>query len=473
MPIAQHGFAVYFNVRKSHNDLCLKEVRKFRRMGWNRSMWDEFNMQAGRKLLIVDVAALGWELVSRHQPPIGSFAFRQAETVFPAATCTVQASFRTASLPNQHGMIASGLFFKRLQRIMFWEQSAALVIGPRIWESARQAGKKVGILFWQQSLGEQADVILSPKPIHKHHGGMIQDCYSQPHDLYEQLCSTIGRSFDLSDYWGPLSSVRSNEWIVDATCEIMRNPDLAPDILFTYLPGLDHDLQRYGPNDGKSFQCLDQSYTDFSNLWKSAAAHGYDVVLFGDYNIEQVTGGPYFPNRLLREAGLFATRRIDGAAYPDFFTSGAFAMVDHQIAHVYCSDEPAVRRAEEVFKHCDGVGEVLDRRAQHEAGLDLERSGDLVLVAQQGCWFAYPWWTDRREAPDYAAHVDIHNKPGFDPCELFFGWPPMSISQNALRIRGTHGRRGPGTGVAWASTLNFDEQPQSILELANMVKQWL
>ena len=428
-------------------------------------------MPSDRRLLVVSVAGLGWDLVSLHQPPDAGIAFRQAETVFPAVTCTVQGSFRTASRPAQHGMIANGLYFRHIQRVMFWEQSASLVVGPRIWEGVRRAGKKVGILFWQQGLGEQADIILSPRPIHKHHGGMIQDCYSQPHDLYERLCAAIGRPFDLANYWGPLASVRANEWIVDATCEIMRSRDLAPDLLFTYLPGLDYDLQRHGPNHRKSFQCLEKSYADFSNLWKNAEASGYDVVLFGDYSIEPVTGGPLFPNRRLRDAGLFATRTVGDAAYPDFFTSSAFAMVDHQVAHVYCADEPSVRKAQDALRHFDGVGEILDRRAQHEAGLDLERSGDLVLVAQKGYWFAYPWWTERSEAPDYAAHVDIHNKPGFDPCELFLGWPPMSVSQDASRIRGTHGRRGSGTGIAWASSLKFEKQPQTLIDLALAVQK--
>lgn len=427
-------------------------------------------MSPSRKLLVVNVAGLSWELVSRHPPPGGAFGFQQAETIFPAVTCVVQASFRTATPPRDHGLVANGLFFWQLRRVMFWEQSAALVVGSRIWEPALQVGKKIGMMFWQQSLGEQIDLVLTPKPVHKHHGGMIQDCYSRPPDLYDRLCGQIGRPFNLMHYWGPLASVRVNEWIVDATCAVMRSLNLAPDLLFTYLPGLDYDLQRYGPDHRKSVRCLEKTYSDLSNLWKSADAAGYDVLMFGDYHIESVTGGPVFLNRVLREAGLLATRSVEGRAYPDFFTSGAFAVVDHQVAHVYCADELAARRATEALKALKGIGEILDRRAQREAELDLARSGDLVLVAQKGCWFAYPWWSDRREAPDYATHVDIHNKPGYDPCELFFGWPPMSVSTNAFRVRGTHGRRGPGTAIAWASSLKFEEQPATILDLANGVK---
>jgi predicted AlkP superfamily pyrophosphatase or phosphodiesterase len=430
-------------------------------------------MSSSRKLLVVNVAGLGWELVSRHSPPGGAWTFQRAETIFPAVTCAVQASFRTATPPRDHGMIANGLFFRDLRRVMFWEQSAALVVGSRIWEAARQTGKRVGMLFWQQSLGESVDLVLTPKPIHQHHGGMIQDCYSRPPDLYDRLCRKIGRPFHLTQYWGPLASVRVNEWIVEATCEVMRSPELAPDLLFTYLPGLDYDLQRYGPDHRKSLRCLEKTLSDFSFLWKHADDAGYDILLFGDYNIESVTGGPVFPNRRLREVGLLATRVVRGRAYPDFFASEAFAIADHQVAPVCCADEGAARRAAEALRGLEGVGEILDAQSQREAGLDLARSGDLTLVARKGYWFAYPWWVDRREAPDYATHVDIHNKPGYDPCELFFGWPPLRIGADAARVRGTHGRRGPDTAIAWASSRVFEKQPATILDLAHGVKDSL
>ena len=62
--------------------------------------------------------------------------------------------------------------------------------------------------------------------------------------------------------------------------------------------------------------------------------------------------------------------------------------------------------------------------AAAELGVALER---LVLVAEPDAWFAYPFWLDDRHAPDYARTVDIHRKPGYDPCELFFDpkllWP--------------------------------------------------
>jgi predicted AlkP superfamily pyrophosphatase or phosphodiesterase len=426
--------------------------------------------QASRKLLVVQAAGLGSDLVRRRPPTDPRLRFSKADPVFPAVTCTVQATIRTAALPRTHGMVANGLFHRDLRRPLFWEQSAALVQGPRIWDGLRAGGGRVGMLFWQQSLGERLDLALSPRPIHKHHGGMIPDCYSRPPELYDRLCRALGRPFNLLHYWGPLASARSTDWIVAATREVMRDPALAPGLLFTYLPHLDYDLQRHGPDSPQAFQGLEEMYAHFSNLWKTAEQAGYDVLLFGDYAMEPVREA-VFPNRALREAGRMAVRTVAGRAYPDFFESAAFAVADHQVAHVFLSEPAAAGPVRAILERLDGVADILDREAQARAGLDHPNAGELVLVAAEGRWFAYPWWTKRREAPDYAAHVDIHNKPGYDPCELFFGWPPPGVSQDPSRIRGSHGRTGPGLEVAWASSLRFEWPVASLLDLARAIAQ--
>ena len=102
-------------------------------------------------------------------------------------------------------------------------------------------------------------------------------------------------------------------------------------------------------------------------------------------------------------------------------------------------------------------------------GLDHPNSGELILQAEPGAWFAYPWWLNPKEAPDYATHIDIHNKPGFDPCELFFGWPPFRISTNTKRVGGTHGRQ---CDVAWTSSLRDPGDPRDLLELAQCISRW-
>jgi hypothetical protein len=93
-------------------------------------------------------------------------------------------------------------------------------------------------------------------------------------------------------------------------------------------------------------------------------------------------------------------------------------------------------------------------------------------VAEAGAWFAYPWF-EKKEAPDYASHVDIHNKPGYDPCELFFGWPPGSVSFDTKKIHGAHGHVGAGFEVAWTSSLPLDPAPASFLDLARTTQRWM
>ncbi|MCS6771057.1 MAG: alkaline phosphatase family protein [Kiritimatiellae bacterium] len=422
-------------------------------------------MTAARpRLLILDCAALGWTQAIQIQ--ISGVRFREARPVFPAVTCTAQATFRTASLPTRHGMVGNGLWFPDLKKVLFWEQSASLVKGARIWEAFRARGKRVGMMFWQQSLGESVDLVLSPRPIHKHNGGMIQDCYSQPPDLYERLCKMLGRPFNLMHYWGPLASRKSSEWIAEAVCAVMADPSFAPDLLLAYLPHLDYDLQRRGPTSPEAARAREVLSRLIKEILAAAEANGYDWLVFGDYSIGAVSRPAMFPNRVLREAGLFWTRRVRGMAYPDFFNSPAFAVVDHEVAHVFCRDEKIREAARSSLASLPDLDQLLEGPTRREFGIDHPNAGDFTLIARRGSWFAYPWWTDPHEAPDYATHIDIHNKPGYDPCELFFGWPPLSISLDTSKVRGSHGRVGPEDSIAWASSFEPDRPIETLVDLA-------
>lgn len=419
----------------------------------------------GTKLLVVQVAALGWDLV-KDLP-----GFQRAEAFFPAVTCCAQAGFRTAALPCEHGMIANGVRLADLRKVSFWEQSSALVGGARIWSRYRAGGRKVGMMFWQQSLGdEELDLVFSPAPIHKHSGGMIQDCYAKPEGLSQRLEEGAGGAFNLMNYWGPVASGKSSEWIAGATCALLGDGRFAPDLLFSYLPHLDYDLQRHGPGSAQARASLDFTLALIARLKAEAEARGYEWLFYGDYAIQSVSGA-VFPNRRLREAGLIETREIKRMLYADLFASPAFAMVDHQIAHVYCRNARATAAAREALTGMPGIERVLGRDEQAGLGVDHPRSGELLIIAEAGKWFAYPWWTERKQAPDFATHVDIHNKPGYDPCELFFGWPPPSVSMNTDRIRGSHGR--PGDSVAWCSSIDFGGKPGTMPEIAGFTKAWL
>jgi predicted AlkP superfamily pyrophosphatase or phosphodiesterase len=426
-----------------------------------------------KRLVIIQVAGLGYDfLTESFGTTWKGCTFEPLKSVFPALTCTAQATFRTAAPLSSHGMIANGQFHRELRRPLLWEQSSGLVSGPRIWDSFRKRGKRVALLFWQQSLGEAADIILSPAPIHKHVGGMVQSVYSQPPVLYDSLCQSIKRSFPLHRYWGPIASPASSNWIAQATALLLNDPNAAPDLCLTYLPALDYDLQRHGPAHPSAKRALAALLSQLALIRDAAVKNDYDILIFGDYAIGSATQA-IFPNRALLQSNLFKTRTVAGMLYPDFHASQAFAMVDHEIAHVYLRDPADLTSTRTALETLEGIETILDTKAQQVAGIAHPHGGELLLVAKPGFWFAYPWWTDRKKAPDYASHVDIHNKPGYDPCELFFGWPPISVSQDTTRIKGSHGTVGKNRDAAWAATCQLAGTPASLQELAQLVKQHL
>jgi predicted AlkP superfamily pyrophosphatase or phosphodiesterase len=422
-----------------------------------------------KKLLVIQVAGLGYDFVLKQGAPSCGTP-RALKPLFPALTCTAQATLRTGTAPAQHGMVANGFFDTTLRKPLFWEQSSALIAGQRFWEPFRARGGTVGLLFVQQSLGESADAIISPAPIHTHGGGMIMSCYSKPDTMYPRLQQSVGRPFKLHHYWGPLASVKSSRFIAEAVAAYLREAD-APDLVMTYLPGLDYDLQRFGPDHPRSAAAYQAVKHDLSILSIAAEANGYDIVIVGDYAITPVTEGAIFPNRALRDAGLFATRTIKRMAYPDFYTSKAFVVVDHQVAMVHVFDPSALAQVKAVLTTLPGVDQILDASAQQAMGIAHPRAGDLFLVAKKGAWFAYPWWSDNHEAPDYATHVDIHNKPGYDPCELFFGRTPFQVSMDTTKIKGTHGRADADCDVALISSIPL--QANTFLDLTSNLRDWL
>lgn len=422
-----------------------------------------------KKLLVIQVAGFGYDFVLKQGAPSGNTP-SALKPPFPALTCTAQATLRTGIAPAQHGMVANGFFDTTLRKPLFWEQSSALIAGQRFWEPFQARGGTVGLLFLQQSLGESADAIISPAPIHTHGGGMIMSCYSKPDTLYPRLEKRVGHAFKLHQYWGPLASVKSSRFIAEAVAAYLREPD-APDLVMTYLPGLDYDLQRFGPAHPRSVKAYQSVKQDIDILWQAAQTSGYEIVIVGDYAITPVTDNAIFPNRVLRDAGLFATRAIKRMAYPDFHSSKAFAVADHQIAMVHVFDASALAQVKAVLTAMPGVDQVLDASAQQALGIAHPRAGDLFLTAKKGAWFAYPWWTDPREAPDYATHVDIHNKPGYDPCELFFGRTPFQVSMDTTKIKGTHGRADADCTVALLSSIPL--HATSFQELTSDLREFL
>jgi hypothetical protein len=160
--------------------------------------------------------------------------------------------------------------------------------------------------------------------------------------------------------------------------------------------------------------------------------------IISEYAFNDVNGAVPL-NLVLRDAGLLSIRTIQEREYLDFEYSKAFAMVDHQVAHVYIKDgyERETRMALEATA---GVDRILDGKGKEELAIDHERSGELIAISARDRWFSYYWWHDESRAPDFARKVDIHRKPGYDPVELFVDQETKSIPLNASLVKGSHGR---------------------------------
>ena len=380
------------------------------------------------KRLTVIAAGLGYRLLERNGLiSIAGLTAEAAPSVFPAVTCVAQASLRTGLSPAEHGMISNGWWSETLRKPLFWEQSSALVKGPRVWETKGDAAlkgdatflsreKKIGLFFFQQSLGENVDVLLSPAPIHKHGGGMIMSCYTKPTELAEELRRRCG-AFPLWRYWGPLASPKVGRMCLKYFKEMTDLCEL--DEAYLYLSTLDYAAQKCGPDSPAARAAFAEFVRQIESLADLCQQRGCELKVTGDYEITSVTAAPVLPNVTLRKAGFFKTRTVGGRAYPDFYQSTAFAMCDHEFCVVYGE---AREKAVETLLATGG----FERAAR------LESAPYHVLLARQGSWCGYEWWTDCREAPDFASHVDIHNKPGYDPKELFFF--------NRGTVKGTHGR---------------------------------
>jgi predicted AlkP superfamily pyrophosphatase or phosphodiesterase len=394
-------------------------------------------------LLVINIAGLSDKLLqSGRAPRLQAFASSgrkcAIKPVFPAVTCTAQATYLTGTTPDKHGIVANGWLDRASLKLMFWEHSAGLVEAPFLWTELRNTRPdlKVANLFWWNSLGSGADVILNVAPIHKHHGGMMSSCYSRPSGLNAAIEAEQG-SFPIHRYWGPMTSIASTAWIAGATIHVMRNHQC--DIMLTYLSHLDYNLQRLGPDAPKVLDDLAELDSEAGRLLDEAQKLGAKVIVLSEYAIELVDGAVEI-NRTLKRAGLLRVREVGGMEYPDFVESGAFAITDHQVAHVYTA-EGGAKYAIDVLEPLEGVDKVF-ARAESPWPIDHRRAGDVIAVAKKGRWFSYGWWDEPSRAPDYATHIDIHNKPGFDPLELFAKhalWP-FAIARDLGLVRGSHGR---------------------------------
>ena len=372
-------------------------------------------------VVVIDVVGLTPRLLA-HMPRLQRLAENGSQrplgTVLPAVTCSAQATFLTGTLPRQHGVVGNGWYFRDLGEVLLWRQHNRLVQGDKVWDVARRndPSYKVANVCWWYAMGADTDLLVTPRPIYYADGRKAPDCYTRPADLHDRLTSRLG-DFPLFTYWGPTAGIKSSRWIVEASRQILREDQ--PDLLLTYVPHLDYDLQRYGASSPRAARAAAELDVVLAPLLDDAAAAGATVVVLSEYGITDASR-PVDINRLLRREGLLEVYTQDGMEYLDPWTSRAFAVADHQIAHIYVQDPADVEAVAKLLNWLPGVAEVLDDAGKATYGLDHERAGELVAVAEPDAWFTYYYWLDDDRAPDFARAVEIHRKPGYDPAELFF-----------------------------------------------------
>lgn len=387
---------------------------------------------------MLNVVGLTPALVGEHTPALRAFrdahASRPLETIFPAVTCSVQSTFVTGKLPREHGVVGNGWYFRDLSQIWLWRQSNQLVAGPKLWDEAklREPSFTVAKLFWWYNMYSTADVSITPRPMYTADGRKLPDVYTEPPELRAQLSEELG-AFPLFNFWGPRADISSTKWIAASAARVIEQS--APTLTLVYLPHLDYDLQRFGPNDPRTAKALSEVDAVCAELLELARQKGLRVVVLSEYGITEVSGVIHV-NRALREAGLLRVREELGREQLDPGASRAFAVADHQVAHVYVKNPADLPATRAVCERLEGVERVLDGPGKAELGLEHERAGELVLMSRADRWFSYYFWLSDERAPDYARTVDIHLKPGYDPAELFLDpkltLPTLKVARRLL-----------------------------------------
>ena len=362
------------------------------------------------------------------------------EPTFPAVTSAVQASILSGKHPREHGIIANGFYDRSTYNVSFWEQSSSLVQAQRAWDLIKKKNnnKKTAVLFWQNTMYVNSDIVVTPRPIHLD-DKMIMWCYSKPVGYYEKLKEKLGE-FNLASYWGPLASSKSSDWIANAAEYTLESE--RPNFLFVYIPHADYSAQRFGKGAVQVRDDLKKADEIVGRIVQKATDLGIrdetQFTILSEYAFNDVSGAIPL-NLVLRDAGLLSIRSIQEKEYLDFEYSKAFAMVDHQVAHVYIKSGYE-RETKKALETTSGVDRILDGSDKKDLGIDHERSGELVAVSARDRWFSYYWWNDESRAPDFARKVDIHRKPGYDPVELFIDQKTKSIPLDASLVKGSHGR---------------------------------
>ena len=379
-----------------------------------------------KRIAVLNVVGLTKGLLGERMPRTGHFAKGVEVTsfppAFPAVTTTVQATYLTGRAPGDHGIVGNGWYEREDAEVRFWKQSNHLVHGEKLWEALRREreGFRCAKMFWWYNMYSSADWSVTPRPIYPADGRKIFDVYTHPPGLRDELVGQLGE-FPFPSFWGPRAGLPSSQWIADSARWIEKEEE--PDLNLVYLPHLDYGLQRWGPDAPEmeaEFEAIDRLVDELISFF---VKRGVEVVLLSEYGISKVRK-PVHLNRVFRDKGWLQIKNELGLELLDAGASRAFAVADHQVAHVYVRDDSIRNEVRGVLEATEGVAEV--RESCFGDGIGGRRAGDFIAVSSPESWFTYYYWMDDMVAPDFARTVDIHRKPGYDPVELHLD-PTLSL----------------------------------------------
>jgi predicted AlkP superfamily pyrophosphatase or phosphodiesterase len=396
-----------------------------------------------KRTAVLNVVGLTESLLGAATPRIDEFVNRGAKAdivpAFPAVTCTAQSTYLTGAPPAQHGIVANGWYNRELAEVQFWKQSNHLVQGRKIWEELRELepGFTCAKLFWWYNMYSTADYSITPRPIYPADGRKFFDIYSWPYSIREEIKKELGE-FPFPTFWGPAAGIKTPQgapdaatrWIAESAKWIENK--YAPSLSLVYLPHLDYNLQRLGPkhpNIAQDLRLIDAIVGDLIVFFKKRSVQ---VILLSEYGVTQVDT-PVHINRVLRESNWLTIKNELGREVLDCGASKAFAVADHQVAHVYINDKSVEKNVRAVLEQEPGIEQVFGSAQESSHGINHPRAGDLIAVAKENAWFTYYYWFDDRVAPDFARCVDIHRKPGYDPVELFLDPKIPAIKLKIMR----------------------------------------
>ncbi|HLV01260.1 MAG TPA: alkaline phosphatase family protein, partial [Acidobacteriota bacterium] len=298
---------------------------------------------------VICVVGLASRFVGDHTPNLSRLqqegAASRIHEITPAVTCSVQSTYVTGLLPSQHGIVANGWYFRDVAEVAFWKQSDHLVQGEKVWETARKRDSafRCAKMFWWYNMYSSVDYSVTPRPIYRADGKKIFDIYGAPSSLPEGLKAELG-DFPFTTFWGPMAGIDCSRWIAEASIKTYQWH--RPTLTLIYLPHLDYDLQRYGPDHPsipKQLKAIDEVCGRLIDFFRE---RGVRVMVLSEYGITPVQG-PIHINRILRKEGWLRVRDEKRLEAFDAGASEVFAVADHQIAHIYVKDHEKVPQVRE------------------------------------------------------------------------------------------------------------------------------